>query len=129
MNLIEWTEQYIRFKDAMKKNIKEIRTEKNKLIIKEKNEEKEYLIEEKLDKTIENLKEKKQIIVCLNTKENLNTLINKWDEVKNKKKLTIIFVQLETNDKWLIQPHTHDKISENISEGLKTLYESIKNKD
>ncbi len=128
MDLFEWTKQYIKFRDVMKREVKEIIEKNNhEIITEEKKENKRYLINDKIEEAIKQIRnEEKTIIVCSNEKENIKELIKDWNKVKNNKKLTIIFTETETNEKWLIHPNTHNKITDNLKEGLNTLYESIK---
>ena len=127
MELYEWTKHYIKFKDQFKKQIQKTTYETNLIIVKTKTETIKYFITEKLENSIKlknKEKNEKTILVCLNSKENLKTITTKWDELINEQ-LTIIFVNPKTNEKWLIQPKTHNKIAEKIKDSLKILYESI----
>lgn len=130
MELYEWTKHYIKFKDCIKKQITEMIFEDNQIVAKGKNEDKTYFIADKIKNSIDKLNNKKTtIIICLNTKENINEINNEWNLLITKPKLTIICAQPTTNERWSIHPSTHHKISENIKYGLKTLYESITSAD
>lgn len=130
MELYEWTKYYIKFRDCIKKRIKKLVFEENKIIAKEKDEDKVYLVSEKIEDNIAKLNNQEIItLVCLNTKENINKINEKWDILIKNPKLTIICAQTTNNESWSIHPHTHHKISENIKDGLKTLYESITSAD
>lgn len=130
MELYEWTKHYIKFKDCMKKRIKELVFEDKKIIAKEKDEDKTYYISEKIGDIINKIdKENTTILVCLNTEENVNKINEKWDLLRKNPKLTIIFAQIKNNESWSIHPNTHHKIAENVKDGLKTLYKSITSAD
>jgi len=125
MDLYEWTKHYIKFRNCVKKNIIKLELENNKIITKEKDIKKTYLISENIINSIKKIDKGITIIVCLNTKENIENINNNWNLFSKKKELTIICVKPDTNEKWSIHPATHNKISENIKKGLETLYESI----
>lgn len=121
MELIEWTTHFIKFKDAMKRRIKNIAVEGNVITITEKGDiTKKYLIEETLKVA------SADYIVCLNTKQNVKTLINAWKEFATNEKVTIIFTNPNTNENWLISPSTHDKISdkESLELGIQSMFEN-----
>lgn len=130
MELYEWTKQYIKFRDCMKKRIKELVFEDKKIIAKEKYEDKVYFISEKIEDIMDKINEQNTTtLVCLNTKENVNKINEKWNELIKNPKLTIICAQTENNESWSIHPKTHHKVSENIKQGLMTLYGSITSAD
>ena len=54
-------------------------------------------------------------------------LIDNWKKFIINPKLKIIFVNPAQNEKWLICPFTHDKISdrEAIELGINTLFQSV----
>ena len=127
MNLKDWTKHHLKFKDCFKKQIIEINELDESLIVHEKKEDKIYFINEKLDENIINKKtEKKKYIVTLNTKANVEKLIKEWTQVENVD-LTIIFVNIKTNENWLINTKLHSKIAEKkaIKQGLISLYNTI----
>lgn len=125
MELYEWTKHYIKFKDCMKRNIKELIEEENKIKTHEKKENKIYLIAEDITTHINETCKEYKILVTLNTKKNVDTVINNWKTLITEENLSIIFANPQTNETWTIHPKTHHKISEKIKEGLLTLYESI----
>jgi len=131
MDLYEWTREYIRFKDIIQKRIKKLEEKESIILVEEKNKTKTYIIVEKLNEGVEKLnkhdKKEHLIITTLNTENNSKELISSWDELLKYEDLTIIFCHPGTNEKWLIHPKSHDKISEKkqLKEGVRTLLESI----
>ena len=67
----------------------------------------------------------KTTVICLNKKENLKFIIENWVKFIIFKKLCLIFVNPKKNTKWLIIPYNHNKISEDIKPGLKTLFKNL----
>lgn len=130
MDLYEWTKHYIKFRDCMKKNIKELVLEEGIIQTKEKKEDKTYIVSEDIEHSIEKIRDNiTTILVCLNTKNNIKHIYQHWDVLSKNTNLTIICAQPNTNESWSVHPNTHHKISENIKEGLQTLYESISSSD
>ncbi|MFB6197386.1 MAG: hypothetical protein ABEI52_03825, partial [Halobacteriaceae archaeon] len=65
------------------------------------------------------------VIVCLNTEENKEELVEAWDtaiEIDPK----IIFVNPKENSKWIVKPSLHDRVAdpENLEEGFDTLQDN-----
>jgi len=131
MDLYEWTEEYIRFRDVIRKKIVDIKKQNRSILVKEKEKENPYLIEEDLLEGINKLsdfeKKKSIIIVTLNKEKNLDVLIKNWDNLLEFEDLTVLFSHPGTNEKWSVHLKSHDKISEkkHLKEGLKILFESI----
>lgn len=129
MNLNEWTQHYIKFKDNMKKQIISLNEEKDGFVVKEKKETKHYLVNETLLASLKKLKEEEEatFVVCTNTKKNIDELYTQWEKLIKYKQLTIIFANPLTNQSWLIKPKTHHFIAEKekLKEGLESLSESI----
>lgn len=128
LNILNWTEAYLKYKDTAQRKIKTItKNEKEKTITCELKDETKQTY-----KCVENLKEiqiqkiQNTKISCLNTKENFNWLIQNWDELK-KTNTTIHFANPKRANHWSITPKIHDTITEKntIKTGLKTIFESI----
>ena len=127
MELFEWSKHYIKFKDCFKKNIQNIEYKKNEIFVKEKQRDIVYHIASDLTTGITNIRNKQEIIITLNTKENFNTLISQWNTLKKYKQLTIVFSHPNNNQTWIVHPYTHNNIAEKnkIKEGLLTLFNNI----
>lgn len=132
MNLYDWTKQYILFKDTLIKKIKKIDCLEKSILVEEKIIKKEYYVVEKLEnhnlqnKEIKQTKEKKIIISVLNTKSNIDYLIEKW-AFFSENEITIMFAHPGTNEKWIIHPKTHNKIveKEKLKSSIKVLFNSV----
>jgi fructose-1-phosphate kinase PfkB-like protein len=121
MNLHEWTKQYVKFKDAMKKLITSVEEKEDRIIVHQKTTDLTYVLQPTLTSPEENT-----ITVCFNSKENIEFIIKKFDTLKTKQ-VTFILVNLDANEKWLLHPKTHANITEpeSVAQGLKTLYSSV----
>jgi len=66
-------------------------------------------------------------LALLNTKKNLDAVIKNWDVLAKKKDLCIYFVNPNSNDKWLLYPHTHNQITEKpaLRRGLESLFAMV----
>lgn len=131
MKLVEWTKHYIKYRDTMRRKIKSIIENDTDIIVEEKNGLKiNYLIHEDLSE-IKKLNNNKNVIITLNSKKNVDTMIKLWDEHINHPETAFMFVNITTNEKWLISPHHHHKIAdpENFRSGLMALYSTIKSTD
>ncbi len=64
-------------------------------------------------------------VIVANTKNNVETLIGEWQRALSFEKMTLIFLDEKTGNKWLLRPHIHAKIAEpkTIAQGLLALYE------
>lgn len=130
MDLYEWVKHYISFRDAMRKQIIDTKYLETMIVVQEKSEQKLYFIFEHLEDcagAIKKINGEKATIITLNTKENADYLIKQWEIFSEKKDLTIIFAHPGTNEKWLIHPVSHNKISERkqLKESIYTLLESV----
>ena len=125
MDLKEWTESYIDYLNVYKRNLKS-KTIKNDFIECDYSDKGKiiYVICEKLDSC---KYDNDSIIICSNTKQNLNTLIEKWSEFIKYQKLKIVFVNPKINLQWSLIPYLHHKYNDeaNLKNGLKTLFDSI----
>ncbi|MGM5480926.1 MAG: hypothetical protein ACQESE_00800 [Nanobdellota archaeon] len=129
MKLNEWATHHIRFKDCMRKQIKEMEVTEDHIRVVEKKEEKNYYVTEKLSEAIGNIKnnQSKQFIITKNSKENIEFLIDNWNRLKQYRYASIIFVNVKENKMWHIHPATHHFIADKdkLEEGIWRLHESI----
>ncbi|MGE0793255.1 MAG: hypothetical protein AB7V77_03710 [Candidatus Woesearchaeota archaeon] len=133
MDIYEWTKHFVGFKIRNKKNII-TKFETDKIIIEENKEFTKYFIDEKIENCLkkwENDSDKdkinKLIYVCLNSQKNIEDVYVKWSKFIENPNLTVIFVDLIKDSKWLIKPYIHDKIADkdNLKEGLISMYSNI----
>ncbi len=123
MNLKEWTKEFIRFKDCMKRQIITLEETEKGFLVEEKKEVKHYLVQE--DLTLPEERSEKTFIMTMHTKENVQVLKDQWEVFAKEKTLTIYFVNIKTNEKWHIQPYIHAKITEDIEKSIDILSEQI----
>ena len=69
----------------------------------------------------------KLTLVLLNKKENVDLIVSGWPHLIKKSNLSVLFVNPETNNKWSINPHIHDKIADkkSLKKGLLSIFESV----
>jgi len=137
-NLADWTINFLKNKDILLKKISSIDkdSKESDLIVSYKDSKKHHFF------ILENLNDINQLldkfeydfyfsIITINSKENLDILLENWEKLSPFENLTIYFVNPFSllENKWVVQPHTHDKVSEpeSIKSGLKTLFSSVDN--
>ena len=132
--LVDWAVNFFKNKDAFTKKIVSI--EKNKecfdVYIKYKDKE-QYVAAmptfnaESLIQKLSNNKSYSAVI--LNSQENFKEMMKHWKKLTDFKFLTIVFCNpfSNTDKKWMIYPHTHDKISDHSSLelGLKSMFDMV----
>ncbi len=116
-----WTERYVQYKNALIRGI--VENKNGRIELKTKDKTTSYIPTESLGDSPENC-----TIITYNTKQNFERLIKNWDMLVEKK-ATVIFINplSKLDDKWIVAPHIHQKISEKASlkRGLKTMSESV----
>jgi len=133
--LKEWLVNYIKNRDILLKQIESI-TEKSKewdVVVKTKTGGEQYYIVkpdiDNFDEIVKKLDDSTITLVVLNKRKNLDVLIENWDKVKHHPKFCIIFVNpnSELEKKWIVFPHTHEKVTEKASliRGLKALFQTV----
>jgi len=129
--LREWAVGYVKHRDILTKNIVDIKEEQDMVIVKFRDKEQIFLIRPTADDPVteEINKEKNICVVMLNSKENFNFLINKWNKLIKFEKLTLFFVNpfSDPDKKWFISPYVHNKIcdKDSLNLGLKTMFETV----
>ena len=133
--LVEWTINFVKHKDILTKKIEKI--EKNKdnfdLYVKYRDREQYFIIIpaiNDIDSIIQRINDNSHFtIVTLNSKENFELILKNWNKFVSFKFLSIIFANpfSEIDKKWIIFPHTHQKIcDENSLEiGLKSMFQMV----
>ncbi len=125
----EWFLNYIRHRDIVEKTIINIKESKDKIFIEYKNKTTKVIIMplvNGVDGLLEELNASEEVtLVTLNNKKNLRSIIGVWEKLSAYSKFRIMFVNPKENEKWIINPYTHSKISPNIEKGLKGLFETI----
>jgi len=132
--LYDWTINYVKNKDlAFRKLVKftEHPTEDN-IEFEFKDKTIAHFIIDKLSDKIFNLikDHEHKAITCPNSEDNFKFLIKEWKKLSEIKNLSLVFVNLKINDKWIINPHTHSMIADpsTIESGLRTMFETANGK-
>jgi hypothetical protein len=128
--IMGWGASYMKHRDLVACKIKELKIEKDRLEIENKDGSKERVVGlpelSKMDIAGVKLP---TIFITLNRKDNLKFLGDKWKELSGKKEISIIFLnpdsQLDT--KWIIRPFVHAKVCDDktLKQGLKSMFETV----
>lgn len=129
-----WTKTYIKNRDIFKKEIvvvEEDNSEWNLVVHLRDDKKRCYLIQEVLhiDEALSKIGTDAVFVVTSNTKKNMQSLLDHWNEVKTFPQLCFVFINPDsTADKqWLVYPYTHHKITEQsaLKTGIKALFDSV----
>jgi hypothetical protein len=132
--LKEWAINYIKNRDILVRQIEKIEENKDgwDIAVTAKTGMKFYLIVPKIedfDGLLKKIDTSNITIIVFNTKANLDAVINNWGKIKGYPHLSIMFVNpnSELDKKWLVFPHTHDRVTEKASfkRGLKALFQTV----
>lgn len=137
MSLIEflndWITNYVKSKDIFRQTIVEIKKDKEELVVIHKHKEVKYFMDpflENIDKNLKLLKESSDsVVVCMNTSENLKSLLAMWKDIIKFRHLAFIFLNpfSKTEKSWTIFPYTHDMIADSatLKSGIKSMFEQV----
>jgi len=131
--LKDWTKHYFTNKDVIQKSILEIIPNDQGLLIKKQDKEVLIIIKPDLQDLEALLADKDKTghytLILLNNKHNFDKVNEAWNNIKMFPFLTIYFVNpfSETEHKWIIQPHVHEKVSDRTTfkTGLKTMFDTV----
>lgn len=126
MNLVEWISAFVKYKDSVMRRVKDIENYEDHIIVNLKDGTKhKYLCVSGL-KNIDLTPLKDERLVCYNTKENINWIIEKWDLLKDSN-LMFYFVNLDKMESWALNPKMHHNITEkeSLKLGIMSLFESV----
>ena len=127
LDILSWTEAYLRYKDSVQRKILTLNREKDNLLIcnlKDGGTHKYLCVDDLSSLKLADINDFR--VSCLNSKKNLSWLLDNWQELKE---LDVVF--LFANPKkaahWSISPKTHSNIVDKsaIKPGLKALFDSI----
>lgn len=129
MDLKEWTKTLLRARDAMKQEIQSIEDKGQDFVVHKTAGDHHFLIRPQLTAVDDVAKSATGPLglVILNTKKNLNFVLDNWQALAAHKQLCIYFVNPSTNDKWLLYPYTHNQITEKtaLRRGLEAMYAEV----
>jgi len=132
--LKEWTLQDIKTRDLFFKRINSIEENKNgfDLFINKKTGDSYYAIIPfitSLDEIMKDIGDRQVNIIVLNTKENIDKLIKKWEEAIKHRNLCFLFVNPKINGgrKWFVYPYNHELILEpgTLKQSLMVLFKTV----
>ena len=126
VNLREWCMHYIKARDAMERKLKSIEEKDGNLIAHYKDKDVLFVGQEKLTTTHAS-HDGFATLVCLQTQENFDTLVDSFSKFSANQKLTIIFVNPQLEEKWIIKPAVHAAVADksSLKAGLLTLYQMV----
>lgn len=126
--LIVWAETYFKHKDMFEKKLENINQEKNSLVLKYKDRKDIVLVnavleEDVFDKIKQAKDYKKIFVVCSYSNTNTDFLVKNWKKflIQN---FILIFANIKTNNKVLINPFIHNNIcdQDNLENAIRTLF-------
>lgn len=131
---ITWLEGYIRHRDAVAQEIKQIKKSDSRMEVEKEGTNDLYIVE--LDLTgILDLAKKLDVngcrvfLVALNNTKNIDACLKEWENLKKLPNLKILFVNpvSRSETKWLISPHVHSKVSDpdNLKNGIISLSQNV----
>ena len=132
--LKEWIVEYVKNKDIFAKSIKNIKKSNDKITVEYTDKIHTFIIIpfiKDINSIILKLEQHKEFIslVTFNSKENLNIIIQNWNQLLKNPKFSIYFVNpfSELEKKWIIHPYTHSKISSpaSLKKGLLALFSTV----
>lgn len=129
--LKEWIKNYLKNRDVVKNEILEFsKGDWSDLIVKKINGDLFVIISEELNENLKpRLREENTVVVCLNTKKNVDFLINNWAFFAKFKSLALFFVNPDskTETKWILYPYTHNFIADQktLASGIKSMAENV----
>lgn len=122
MNLYDWTEVFLKQRDVHHRLMESL--DKTNSGFEQKNKDR-TVIHVKVSEQLE-ADAQYEIIVCLNTQENVHALVQHWDLFVQANPL-IIFAHPSSNEKWLLKPAMHAKVAdeESLEQGLLSMAGAI----
>lgn len=127
MDLHEWTVVYVQHRDLIARKLQKTDDRKDHIVFTFKDHVLTAYPLETLSLPAQAAKtDGKRLITTTHTKANVDALLKGWKAFAAVKDLTIIFVNLATNEKWLIHPHTHAQIADtNLEGGIRSIADGV----
>ncbi len=123
MDIHEWIITYVKHKDVLTRKLLSVEDKKDHVLFKYKdNEMTGYAYNE-----LQIPKGKGKILIAtLQKKENIDFLVKHWKDFSSHEQLTIVFVNMNNNEKWLLHPYTHARIAEEKAEpGIRSMADAV----
>lgn len=131
--LAEWFMRFLKNRDIYFKKIKDMVRKEDLVIVEEKDRTVIYSItgfDTDLKKALREMKSDEHYgLVFYNDEEVLNSLIKAWPDLIKVKNLIVYFINpfSTLEKKWIVYPHTHNKITEkeSLKMGLRTMFDTV----
>jgi hypothetical protein len=124
-DLLTWCQQYIRSRDAMERKLVSLEEKDGGLVAVYKDRTVQWLPQSELQLLKENSGH--ITIVCLQTQQNFNTLVQQFSWFSMNPNLTILFLNPQANEKWVLKPAVHAAVADKstLKTGLQTLFQTV----
>lgn len=128
--ILDWAEQYVKHRDMIFRNIKDVDRQQDCFIVRYKDDSFEKFLP-KPDLNMLDLKDAapSTTIITLNTKNNFKILLDKWRSFAEVKELKLIFFNpdSELEQRWIIKPYIHNRICDEktLKQGLKAMFHTV----
>ncbi|MBU0471869.1 MAG: hypothetical protein KKF89_01610 [Nanoarchaeota archaeon] len=124
--LKEWIINFVKNKDLMYRKLVSYEEAEKTVLFHFKDKDQAYFILPQLNQSIFLLikEDGQKTIVCLASRDNLKFLIDNWSSFSVVNDLNFVFVSVQTNKRWIINPGVHSKICDDDSLvfGLESMY-------
>ena len=126
-DLKEWCINFVKHKDVFSNKLIDFRVEENFIEFNFKDRKHTYVISPILDDINKSLKDEFISVICLNNMKNVKYLIKNWGSFIKYSNVNIMFVNPYLNEKWIINPNVHEKISEKeaLAQGLISMFKAV----
>ena len=112
-SLKEWTRHFIKHKDIFEKKIIKVEEKGDIFLVERKDGRQKWIVGDKFSYDDKHNDPKcPQTIVCLNNPGNVKAVVEAWKELIIPAKLTVLFVNLELGEKWMLNPKVHNMIAD-----------------
>ncbi len=129
MTLLEWTEVYVQHRDLFEKKIAKIAAQHDTVLVTQKDGSswKAIAAPELGDDVVAHVGAGRVLLVTRNLKANTDVVLQHWKRLAANPELKIVFVNVAKNEKWLLVPSTHDKVTEpsTLKLGLTAMREAV----
>lgn len=131
--ITDWAVNYEKHRDMIKKEIEKLEIKEDEIAICLKERKRYILVIPKMEDAESlrvKIKELQNVtVVTINSKDNLQFIIDNWKKFTDIKGLAIIFINpfSNTDNKWIIKPYVHQLIAENkaLKKGLKSMFSMV----
>ena len=132
--LNDWTREWLLSRDAVNRRIVSI-DQKNEneasglLVVHRSDGDQRVIIQPILEGNWSSEAATANMIVTLNTPENVRAVVSEWSVLVKNEKLLVVFCNPKArgDQKWIVKPSTHNKIADSSSlrQGLLTMSEQV----